>query len=125
MAADFLNGEAGPEQALTSVTCLEKTHHGAGVLAAGEQPSVGVLVVEEVGDDDDSQGRLLSLAVMPSSCAATRTVKDFLLGGAPPPQTNSTKIFIWFPYWKTWDITTENQISADSGILKLSRIRQY
>ena len=61
---------------------LEKTPYCAGVLAAVEQPSAGVFVVEEVGDDDGSHGRLLSLAVMPSFYAATLTVKNFLLGGA-------------------------------------------
>jgi hypothetical protein len=65
------------------VFSLEKAHRCAGVLAAVEQPSVGVFVVEEVGDDDDSHGRLLSFAVLPSFFAATRTVKNFLLGGAP------------------------------------------
>ncbi len=84
---------------------LEKTHHCAGVFEAVEQPSSEVPVVEEVGDDDGSHGRLLSLAVMPSFYAATRTVKNFLLGGAPcgapSPQTSPTKIFVWFPSSKT------------------------
>jgi len=84
-----------------SVFRLEKTQHCAGVPAAVEQTSLGVLVVEEVGDDDGSHGRLLSLAVMLSLYAATRTAKNFFLYGAPrcafSPQTSYTKIFIWFP----------------------------
>jgi hypothetical protein len=72
----------------------EKTYHCAGALAAVEQPP-GVFVVEEVGDDG-SLGRLLSLAVMPSFYAATRTVKNFLLGGAHSVHSSSTKIFVWF-----------------------------
>ena len=73
---------------------LKKTRYCAGFFEAVEQPFVGVLVVEEVGDDDGSHGRLLSLAVMPSFYAATRAVKNFLLGGAPrgavSPQTPFT-----------------------------------
>jgi hypothetical protein len=45
---------------------LEKTPHCAGVLTALEQPSVGVLFVEEAGDGDGSHGRILSLAVISS-----------------------------------------------------------
>jgi hypothetical protein len=96
MAADFLNCEAGPEQAPTSVFRLQKALHCAGALAAVEQPSVEVFVVEEVVDIDGSHGRLLSLAVMPSIYAATRTIKNFFLSGAPrgapSSQTSSTKI---------------------------------
>ena len=59
--SDFLSGEAGSEQAPTSVLRFEKTHYCTGVLAAVEQLSVGVLVAEEVGDDGGPHGRLLSL----------------------------------------------------------------
>jgi hypothetical protein len=41
-----------------------------------------VFFVEDVGDDDGSHGQLLSLAVIPSFYAATRTVKSFLLSSA-------------------------------------------
>jgi hypothetical protein len=54
MAADFLNGEAGLQQAPSSVFRLEKTPPCAGILAAVEQPSAGVFVVETVGDGDGS-----------------------------------------------------------------------
>ena len=76
-AADFLGGEAGSGQACTSVLRLEKTNHCAGAPAAAEQPSMVVLVAEEVGDNDRPHGRLLSLADMPSFYAATRKVKDY------------------------------------------------
>jgi hypothetical protein len=96
MAADFLNAEAGSEQAPTSMFRLEKKHHCAGVFAAVEQPSVGVFVFEEVGNDDGSPGRLHSFADMPSFSAAMLTGKNFLFGGAPrgprSPQTSSTRI---------------------------------
>ena len=61
---------------------LEKTPDCAGGLAAVEQPTVGVFFVEAVDDDDGSHGLILSLAVIPSFYAATRTVKNFLLGVA-------------------------------------------
>jgi hypothetical protein len=62
---------------------LEKRQHCEGVLTPVEQPSVGALVAEEAGDDDGPPGRLLALAVMPLFCALTRTLKNFLLSGAP------------------------------------------
>ncbi len=81
--SDFLSGEAGSEKTLTRVLRLEKTHYCAGVLADVEQPSRGVLIAEEVGDDDGPQGRPLTLAAMSSFFATMRKVKNFLLGGAP------------------------------------------